>query len=75
MIRTRESALFKVRNTYRAKKLKEFCQLDSNPLIQTLLSSLNIDTSRFLASVVRKSKHVPKGRVCNSKENFCQSVS
>jgi len=61
MIRTRECALCKLRKKYRSKKLKEVCQLDSNPLIHSLSSSLNVDTSRFLASV-RNSKHEPKGR-------------
>ena len=68
MIRTRESALCKLRKKYRAKKLKEVCQLDSDPLIQSLSSSLNVDTSRFLASVVRNSKHEPKGRRWSYKE-------
>ena len=68
MIRTRESALCKLRKKYRAKKLKEVCQLDSNPLIQSLSSSLNEDTSTFLASIVRNSKHVPKGRRWSYKE-------
>ena len=36
MIRTRESGLRKLRKKYRAKRLKEVCQLDSNPLIQSL---------------------------------------
>jgi hypothetical protein len=56
MIRT------KLRKKYKAKKLKEVCQLDSNPLIQSLSSSLNLDTSRFFASIFRNSKHEPKGR-------------
>jgi len=47
MIRTRESALCQLRKKYRARKLKEVCQLDSNPLIQSLPSSLNLDTSIF----------------------------
>ena len=68
MIRTRESALCKLRKKYRAKKLKEVCKLDSNPLIQSLSSSLNEDTSTFLASIVRNSKHVPKGRRWSYKE-------
>jgi len=68
MIWTRESALCKIRKKYRAKKPKEVCQLDSNPLIQSLSSSLNVDTSRFLASVVRNSKHKPKGRRWSYKE-------
>jgi len=62
MIRTRESALCKLRKKYRAKKLKEVC----NPLIQSLSSSLNVDTSRFLASIVRNSKH--EGRRWSFKE-------
>ena len=68
MIRTRESALCKLREKYRAKKLEEVCQLESNPLIQSLSSSLNVDTSRFLAFVVRNSKHEPKGRRWSFKE-------
>ena len=70
MIQTRESALCKLRKKYRAKKLMEVCQLDSNPLIQSLSSSLNVDTSRFLASIVRNSKHKPKGRRWSYKENI-----
>ena len=68
MIWTRESALCKLRKKYRAKKLKEVCQLDSSPLIQSLSSSLNVDTWRFLASVVRNSKHEHKGRRWSFKE-------
>jgi len=68
MIRTRETVLCKIRKKYRAKKLKEGCQLDSNPLIQSSLSSLNVDTSIFLASIVRNSKHEPKGRRWSYKE-------
>ena len=42
--------------------------MDSDPLIQSLSSSLNVDTSRFLASIVRNSKHEPKGRRWSYKE-------
>jgi hypothetical protein len=69
MIQTRETALCKLRKKYRAKKLKEVCQLESNPLIESLSSSLNVDTSRFLASIARNSKHEPKGRRWSFKEN------
>jgi hypothetical protein len=68
MIRTRESALCKLREKYRAKKLEEVCQLENNPLIQSVSSSLNLDTSGFLASVVRSSKHEPKGKRWSFKE-------
>jgi hypothetical protein len=68
VFRTRESALCKLRKKYRAKKLKEVLQLDNNPLIQSLSSSLNADTSRFLASVIRNTKHEPQGRRWSYKE-------
>ena len=68
MIRTRQSALCKLRKKYRAKKLEEVCQLEINPLIHSLSSSLNVDTSRFLSSIVRNSKHEPKGRRWSFKE-------
>ena len=42
--------------------------MDSNPLIQSLSSSLNVDSSRFLASIARNSKHEPKGRRWSYKE-------
>ena len=61
-IRTRESALCKLRKKYMTKKMKEVCQLDSNRLIQALSSSLNIQTSRFLASVVGNSRHEARGQ-------------
>jgi len=67
MIRTRESALWKLRKKYRAMRLKEVCQLDSNSLI--LSFSLNVDTSRFSASIARNSKYEPKGRRWSNKEN------
>jgi hypothetical protein len=42
--------------------MREVYQLDSNPLIQALSSSLNVQTSRFLASVVRNSSHEGRGQ-------------
>jgi hypothetical protein len=66
MIRTGESALCKLRKKYRAKRLKKVCQLDSNSLIPSF--SLNVDTSRSLASIARSSKHEPKGRRWSNKE-------
>jgi len=70
MIWIRENAFCKLRKMYRAKKLKEFCQLDCNPLISSLSSYLNVDTSKVLASIIRISKHEPKGRMWNSKKKF-----
>ena len=59
-IRTAESVLCKLRKKYMRKNAKEVCQLASNQLIQSLSSSLNVETSRFLSSVIRNSKHKPQ---------------
>ena len=67
MIRTGEGALWKLRKKYRAMRLKEVCQLDSNFLI--LSFSFNVDTTRSLASIARNSKYEPKGRRWSNKEN------
>jgi len=67
-IRTRESAFCKLRKKYVTKKMKEVCQLDSNPLIQALSSSLTVPTSEFLASFFRNIRHKPKRRRWSLKE-------
>jgi hypothetical protein len=61
-IRTRESALWKLRKKYMTKKMKKVCQLESNRLIQALSSSLTAPTSMFLASIFRNIMHKPKSR-------------
>lgn len=53
MMWTKESTLCKFRKKYRLNKLTEVCQLDSNALVQSLSSALNLDTSGFLASIIR----------------------
>jgi hypothetical protein len=52
-LQTKDSALHKLRKKYRSKEFKEVCKLVGSPLIQSLSASLNAETSRFLASVVR----------------------
>ena len=63
-IRTRErerererECLAHLRKMYMTKNLKEVCQLDNYPLIQTLSPSLNVLSSRFMATAVRNSRH------------------
>jgi len=51
-----------------ANKLKEVCELDSNRLIQSLSSPLDVVASRFLVSIDRNSKHELKGKMWISKE-------
>jgi hypothetical protein len=65
---TSESSLCKHRKKFMTDHMKEVCQLDSNPLMQALSSSLNVQTSRFLASVVTHSRPKPEGRRWNFKE-------
>jgi hypothetical protein len=54
--------LSKLRKKNMTKNLKEVCQLDNNRLILSVSSSLNVSTSRFLATAVRNNKHKPMGR-------------
>jgi len=62
-----ESALCKLRKKYVTKKTKEVCQLDSNPHIQALLSSLTVPTTVF-GNIFRSNRHKPKGRRWSLKE-------
>ena len=50
------------RKKYMTKNVREVSQLNGNLLIQALSSSLNVQTSRFLASVVRNSRHEARGQ-------------
>jgi hypothetical protein len=55
------------------KNLKEVCQLASSKLIkliQSLSLSLNVETSRFLSSVIRNSRHKSQGRRWSYEENL-----
>ena len=52
----------KLRKKYVAVNLKEVCQLDSNLLMRSVSSSNNVQTSRFLETVVRNSRHKAEGR-------------
>jgi hypothetical protein len=70
MVRTRKNALCKLRGMYKAKKLKEIVSW-TVILIHSLSSLLNVDTTRYLASIVRNSKLEPKGRMWNMKVFAC----
>jgi hypothetical protein len=52
-ITTRDSAIYKLRKNSKAEKLKEVCQLGSKPVIVSLSSSLKVEITIFLASVIR----------------------
>jgi hypothetical protein len=49
-IQTRESVVCKLRKKYMTENQKGGGQLDINPLIQSLSSFQNVETSRFLAN-------------------------
>ena len=54
--------------------MREVCQLDSSPLIQAVSSSLNVQTSRFLTSVVRNSSHEARGQAVQLQRQIVGSV-
>jgi hypothetical protein len=65
-IRNQESALCKLRNKYKTKKLENsIYDLDSDPVMKKLSSSLSAGAATLLASVIRNSRHKPKGRRWN----------
>jgi hypothetical protein len=47
-IPSRESALCKLRKKYTARKLKYLCDVDSDPLMQDISNSLNVEAVRLL---------------------------
>jgi hypothetical protein len=69
-IRTKESALCKLKKKYKGKKMKEPCNVDSDPLMEDLSSSFSVEAARFLAAVFRNSWHRPKGRRWNFEEKM-----
>ena len=56
-IRRKESALCKLRKKYRPRKLKDLCDVDSDPLIGKISNSLNAEALRLLAAIIRNSRH------------------
>ena len=68
-IRRKGSALCKLRK-YRSKKLKDLCDVDSDPLMQEISNSLNVEAVRLLAAIIRNSKHKPRGRRWNFEEKI-----
>jgi hypothetical protein len=61
-IRRKESALCKLRQKYRSRKLKNLCDVKCDSLMQEISNSLNVEAVRLLAAIITNSKHKPKGR-------------
>jgi hypothetical protein len=57
-----KNALCKLRKKYKGKKSKKLCDVDSNPLMENLMSFLSLEAARFLAGIFRNSRQQPKGR-------------
>jgi hypothetical protein len=53
-IQSKESALCKLRKKYRARNLKDLCDVDSDPLMQDISNSLNVEAVRLLAQAKGK---------------------
>jgi hypothetical protein len=74
-IRRKESAICKLRRKYRSRKLKDLCDVDSDPLMQEISKSLNAEAVRLLAAVIRNSRRKLSGRRWNFEEKNFSSVS
>jgi hypothetical protein len=61
-IHHKESALRKLKNKYKGKKLRKLCDVGSDPLMESLSSFFSVEAARFLAAILRNSKQRPKGR-------------
>jgi len=61
-IQRKESALCKLRQKYKSRKLKDLCDVDSDPLMQEISNSLNVEAVRLLAAIIRNSNNKPRGR-------------
>jgi hypothetical protein len=60
--------LCELRKKYMRKNLKEVSHLDSNFLMHSPSCSLNVETSRLLATVVRNTSHKPEDMRWSFKE-------
>jgi hypothetical protein len=69
-IRNKESALCKVRNKSKREKMKELCDVDSDPLMQSLSLSFSLQAARFLAAIFQNSRQRPRGRRWNFEDKM-----
>jgi hypothetical protein len=55
---------------YRSRKLKDLCDVDSDPLMQEISNSLNAEAVRLLSAIIRNSRYKPRGRRWNFEEKM-----
>ena len=63
------SAVCKLRSKYISRKLKDLCDVDSDPLVHEISNSLNVEAVRLLSAFIRNSRCKPGegGGVCKKK--------
>jgi hypothetical protein len=64
-IQNKENALCELKKKYKGNKSKRLCDVDSDPLMENILSYFSIEAARFLAAVFRISRQRPQGRRWN----------
>jgi len=69
-IQRKVCAVCELRSTYRSRKLKDLYNVDSDPLMQEILNSLYAEAVRLLATIIRNSRHKPRGRRWNFEEKI-----
>jgi len=69
-IRRKEHVPCKLRKKYRSRKLKDLCDVDSDPLVREISNSLNVQAVRLLAANIKNSRHKPRGRRWNFEETI-----
>jgi hypothetical protein len=74
-IRIKESALCKLKRKYTSRKLKDLCDVDSDPLMQEISNSLNAEAVTLLAAIIRNTRYKPRGRRWNVEEKNFGTVS
>jgi hypothetical protein len=66
----KESTLCELRKKYRSRKLKDLCDVDTDPLMTEISNSLNAEAVRLLTAIIRNSGHKLRGRRWNFEDKI-----
>jgi len=61
----KKSAPCEQKKKYRSRKLKDLCDVDSDPAMQEISNSLNVEAVSLMAAIIMKSRHKLSGRKWN----------
>ena len=50
--------------------MKDLCDVYSDPVMQEISNSLNVEAVRLMAAVIRNSRHKPRGRRWNFEDKI-----